>query len=228
MKESLKIETITISGLEGKLARPHNNLKIESLVIMLHGWGINSDYMSNFFPILLNKCRNTAFYAPDAPYACTHADDGRQWFEFNPEQGVDFYKHNKDLESSTSVIEDLIMDATKAFKIPLSKIILSGYSQGGVMTLAEGTKHNLAGLLVFAGVLLTPHTLQKAHVHSPEIMFIHGEKDEVMPLSALEYTKQILSEKNYKLETVICEGSGHSMNELSLESAIRFICGRLK
>ena len=38
------------------------------------------------------------------------------------------------------------MDATKAFKIPLSRIILLGYSLGGVMTLAEGTKHNLAGL----------------------------------------------------------------------------------
>ena len=49
MKESLKIETITISGLEGKRARPHNNLKIKSLVIMLHGWSVNSDYMTNFF-----------------------------------------------------------------------------------------------------------------------------------------------------------------------------------
>ena len=132
------------------------------------------------------------------------------------------------MESSTRVIEDLIMDTAKAFKIPLSRINLSEYSQGGVMTLAEVTKHNLAGLLVFAVVLLTPHTLQNVHVNSPEIMFIHGENDDVMPLSALEYTKQILSEKNYKLETVICEGSGHSMNELSLESVIRFICGRVK
>ena len=152
MKESLKIETITISGLEGKLARPHNNLKIESLVIMLHGWSINSDYMTNFFPILLNKCYHTAFYAPDAPYACTHADEGRQWFEIDAQRGVDYYTHNKDVESSTSVIEDSIMDAAKAFRIPLSRIILSGYSQGGVMTLAEGTKHSLAGLLVFARV----------------------------------------------------------------------------
>ena len=64
--------------------------------------------------------------------------------------------------------------------------------KGGVMSLAEGIKHNLAGLLVFAGVLLTPHTLQNAHVHSPEIVYIHGENVEVMPLSALEYTKQIL------------------------------------
>ena len=96
------------------------------------------------------------------------------------------------------------------------------------MTLAEGTRHNLAGLLVIAGVLLTPHTIQNAHGNSPEIMFIHGKNDEVMPLAALEYTKQILLEKDYKLETVVCEGSGHSMNELSLESAIRFIRSRFK
>ena len=60
------------------------------------------------------------------------------------------------------------------------------------MTLAEGTKHNLAGLLVFAVVLLTPHTLQNVHVNSPEMMFIHGENDKIVPLSTLEYTKQIL------------------------------------
>ena len=69
---------------------------------------------------------------------------------------------------------------------------------------------------MFAVVLLTPHTFQNAHVNSPEIMFIHGENDDVVPLSTPEYTKQILSEKNYKLETIICKGSGHSMNELSL------------
>lgn len=63
------------------------------------------------------------------------------------------------------------------------------------MTLAEVTKHNLAGLLVFAVVLLTPHTLQNVHVNSPEIMFIHGENDKVVPLSTLEYTKQILLKK---------------------------------
>ena len=49
-----------------------------------------------------------------------------------------------------------------------------------------------------------------------------------MPLAALEYTKQILLEKDYKLETVVCEGSGHSMNELSLEPAIQFVRDRLK
>jgi predicted esterase len=87
------------------------------------------------------------------------------------------------------------MDTAKAFKIPLSRINLSEYSQGGVMTLAEVTKHNLAGLLVFAVVLLTPHTLQNVHVNSPEIMFIHGENDKVVPLSTLEYTKQILLKK---------------------------------
>ena len=226
MKGGLRIETISIAGLKGKLARPYNCARIESLVIMLHGWSINSDYMSNFFPILLNKCHHTAFYAPDAPYTCSHAKDGRQWFDFDPEQRVNFYEHNKGAETSAHVIENIITDAAKTFNLPLSRIILSGYSQGGVMTLAEGTKHNLAGLMVFAGVLLTPHTLRSANVNSPEIIFIHGEDDEVMPLSALENTKQILLSKNYKLETVICEGSGHSMYDLSLTSAINFICNR--
>ena len=228
MTGSIKTETIKIGGLEGKLARPYNSSKIESLVIMLHGWSINSDYMSDFFPIFLNKCHHTAFYGPDAPYSCSYVEEGRQWFEFDPQQGVDFYKHNQDVELSTHIIEELIIGATKTFNLPLQRIILSGYSQGGVMTLAEGTRHDLAGLLIFAGVLLTPHMIQNAHDNSPEIMFIHGKNDEVMPLAALEYTKQILLGKDYKLQIVVCDGSGHSMKELSLEPAIQFIINRLK
>ena len=227
MMGSLKIETIFIAGLQGKLALANNSSNITGLVIMLHGWSINSDYMSNFFPLFVDKCHNIAFYAPDAPYTCPHVEYGKQWFDFDPEKGVDFYNHNQNAELSTKIIECLIMGASKKFKLPLSKIILSGYSQGGIMTLAEGTRHNLAGLLIFSGVVLTANTLQTASSNSPEILLIHGEQDDVIPLSALEHTKVILLEKNYRIETFICKDAGHSMSELSMCPAIKFILDRI-
>ena len=143
MTGSIKTETIKIAGLEGKLARPYNSLKIESLVIMLHGWSINSDYMSNFFPIFLKKCHHTAFYAPDAPYPCSHAEEGRQWFEFDPEQGVDFYKHNQDVELSTHIIEELIIEGAYWLEQFLAKfqntaIIISHYRELFYLAIPKG------------------------------------------------------------------------------------------
>ena len=227
MMESLKIKTISIAGMQGKFSLSKNSSKIKGLVIMLHGWSSNSNYMSNFFPFFLEKCHNIAFYAPDAPYIYPHAENGRQWFEFEPKKGTDFYKQNREAELLTKTIKDLIMGASKKFKLPLSNIILSGYSQGGIITLAEGTKYSLAGLLIFSGVLLTPKTTQTASFNSPEILLIHGERDEVIPLQAHKHTKDILLAKKYRTENVICKGAGHSMNDLSMVPAIKFILNRI-
>ena len=77
MTERLKTETISIVGLQSKLALSNNSSNIKWLVIMLHGWSINSDYMSKIFPFFLNKCNNQAFYAQDASYICPLAEIGR-------------------------------------------------------------------------------------------------------------------------------------------------------
>ena len=97
---------------------------------------------------------------------------------------------------SSEIIKYRVKGTSKKFKLPFSKIILSEYSQGGMITLAEGTKYSFAVLLIFSGVLLTSKTIQRASFNSPEILLIHGESDEVIPLQALEYTKDILLVKN--------------------------------
>ena len=74
----IKIETISIAGLQGKIALSKNSSHNKGLVIMLHGWSFNSNYMSNIFPYFLDKCHNIAFYAPDAPYICSQVENGRQ------------------------------------------------------------------------------------------------------------------------------------------------------
>ena len=109
-----------------------------------------------------------------------------------PEKGVEFLNYNRDAELSTKIIKYLTKGNSIKFELPFSIIILSGYSQGRIITLAEETKYSLAGLLIFSGVLLTPMTIQTASLNSPEISLIQGERDEVIPLQALEYTEKHL------------------------------------
>ena len=85
----------------------------------------------------------------------------------------------------------------------------------------------MAGILIFSGVLLKPKTIQRTSFNGPEILLIHGERDEVIPLQALKYTKDILLSKKHKIETVICKGAGHSMYDLSMVPAIKFILDRI-
>lgn len=97
---------------------------------------------------------------------------------------------------STKIIKYLTKGTSIKFKLPFSIIILSGYSQGRIITLAEGTKYSLARLLIFSGVLTTPMTIQTTSSNSPKISLIQGERDKVIPLLALEYTeKHVVSKK---------------------------------
>ena len=50
------------------------------------------------------------------------------------------------------------MGASKKLKLPLSKLFF-GYSQGGIIILAEGTKYSLEGLSIFSGILFTLETI---------------------------------------------------------------------
>ncbi|ULP73952.1 Carboxylesterase 2 [Nodularia sphaerocarpa UHCC 0038] len=72
--------------------------------------------------------------------------------------------------------------------VPLSRTILSGFSQGGAMTLDVGLKLPLAGLVVMSGYL-HPDLVTTAQGDFPPTLIMHGRADEVVPVSAALKTR---------------------------------------
>ncbi|MGL5390946.1 MAG: alpha/beta hydrolase, partial [Shewanella sp.] len=89
--------------------------------------------------------------------------------------------------------------------IASQRIVLAGFSQGGVMSLFTGLRceHTLGGIMALSCYLpggdVLPAQLSPANRHTP-ILQQHGLQDDVVPLSAGMLAKEALSAAGYPLE----------------------------
>jgi phospholipase/carboxylesterase len=90
--------------------------------------------------------------------------------------------------------QELLIDWLKSLEgltgLPLESTILSGFSQGGAMTLDVGLTLPLAGLVCMSGYLhRTPQDLEPP---LPSLLIVHGRQDTVVPLSAAQRVRDYL------------------------------------
>ena len=208
-----------IGKFEGIYQPPIKVDEVTSLIILLHGWGSDAADMFGLAPILGQVKEGCAFYAPNAPYPCAASPHGREWF--------DIHQGEKGAIMAMDDLDELLESVFDEFSLPASQIILGGFSQGGMMTLAAGPAYELAGLISFSGALLTEERLAEATVSSPPILLIHGDLDDVVPATALIDAQSHLEEKGYDVEVVLEKGIGHSISETGLDAARHFIDSHL-
>ena len=208
-----------IGKFEGIYQPPIKVDKVTSIVIMLHGWGADAADMFGLAPILGQVKEGCAFYAPNAPYPCAASPHGREWF--------DIHQGEKGAIMAMDDLDELLSGILDEFSVLTSRIILGGFSQGGMMTLAAGPSYELAGLISFSGALLTEKKLIEATASSPPILLIHGDLDDVVPSTALIDAQTHLEEKKYDVEVVLDKGVGHSISETGLDAARNFIDSHL-
>jgi len=208
-----------IGKFEGIYQPPIKADEVTSLIILLHGWGADAADMFGLAPILGQVKQGCAFFAPNAPYPCAASPHGREWFDI--QQG------ENGAIMAMDDLDALLESVFDEFSLPASQIILGGFSQGGMMTLAAGPLHELAGLISFSGALLTEQKLIEATASSPPILLIHGDLDDVVPATALIDAQSHLEEKGYDVEVVLEKGIGHSISETGLDAARHFIDSRL-
>ncbi|MFM6013193.1 MAG: alpha/beta hydrolase [Dolichospermum sp.] len=147
----------------------------KTLIVTLHGWGANAQDVASLIPYI--NLPDYEFLLPNAPYPYPYADTGRAWYDLRTENMYD------GLVESKQLLIDWLQSLETNTGIPLSRTILSGFSQGGAMTLDVGLSLPLAGLVVMSGY---PHpsvaTLNPGNF--PPTLIMHGTKDEVVPLQA--------------------------------------------
>lgn len=196
---------MTTSALERITVEP--NEVAQSCVIWLHGLG---DSGAGFAPIVpslnLPSDHTIRFVFPHAPDRAVTINQGyvmKAWYDI---KSMDL--HNRAdmsgvLESETSIhqlIEEQINNG-----IPANKIILAGFSQGGVVSLFTGLRFDkkLAGIMALSCYLPNadklPENLNEAN-RTTSILQNHGEQDEVVSISAGKMAHQLLVEQNYNVE----------------------------
>jgi len=163
------------------------------LVFILHGRGADANDLVEIAPLIDNNYR---FIFPNAPEPFEPAPGftfGFTWFDGWPAERGSFVR-------SRELILRFIDEAVAAFPTPEGKVILSGFSQGGMMSIDAGfrTPQKLAGIVVMSGALyeeeLPPFS------RDIPVLMVHGTQDDMIPVLAARRARRVLEEHGVKVE----------------------------
>lgn len=176
-------------------------------VIWLHGLGDSGAGFAPVVPALgLPDDHSIRFLFPHAPEQAVTINQGyvmRAWYDI---KSMDLHSRADMpgvLESEIAVC-GLIQEQIDA-GIPADKIVLAGFSQGGVVSLFSGLRYpeKLAGIMALSCYLPTadqlPSELSEANKATP-ILQHHGEQDDVVPVSAGKMANEMLITNGYDVE----------------------------
>ncbi|MDV2992910.1 MAG: Carboxylesterase 2 [Chroococcidiopsis sp. SAG 2025] len=167
-------------SLEAIAVATTTGTKPAGLVVVLHGWGANAKDLASLVPLLnLNKYQ---FLFPNAPFPHPYTSVGRMWYDLSSQE-------YQGIHESRQILKDWLLSLEASTGIPLSRTILSGFSQGAAMTLDVGLGLPLAGLIALSGYM---HPLSQSLDEVPPVLIVHGKQDTVVPLKAAQYARDNL------------------------------------
>lgn len=176
----------------------------DSCVIWLHGLGDSGHGFAPIVPELkLPESMSVKFIFPHAPERPVTINGGmrmRAWYDI---KSLDF-NSRADLEGvieSADQVEALIQKQIDA-GIPAHRIVLAGFSQGGVIALHLATRftQKLAGVLALSTYMCEPSLLATEATdvnRDTAILMAHGDQDEVVPVFMGNAAYKTLTENGF-------------------------------
>ena len=176
-------------------------------VIWLHGLG---DSGAGFAPVVpmfgLPDNHDIRFIFPHAPEQAVTINGGavmRAWYDIKSIDLLDRADMSGVLESE-EIVKSIIQEQIDK-GIPASKMVLAGFSQGGVMSLFTGLRFSqkLAGIMALSCYLpqgdSLPAGTSDVNKQTPLLQH-HGENDPVVPVSAGKMANKALLESGFNVE----------------------------
>lgn len=176
-------------------------------IIWLHGLGADGHDFEGLVPELrLPAQLAVRFVFPHAPYRPVTLNAGtvmRAWYDISMgERGL--AQDGRHIEESAKTVAELVQ-RENARGIPASRIVLAGFSQGGVVALTAGLRYPepLAGILALSAPLAGVEGLV-AQVHPANAMtpifLAHGQQDPLVPFKLGQHVYQTLLARGLPVE----------------------------
>ncbi len=209
-------------SLKTTIINPFSKQKPKNAVILCHGYGgdgkdisILANYWKNYLP-------DTIFICPDAPENCAVSPSGYQWFDLMNQTSDQILTKSLVAEMK---LNQLIEEVKKINNLPSNKISLGGFSQGCMISLQTGIKRKdkINSIIGYSGKIINVNHLENNLLSKPEIILMHGDKDEVVPVSSLLEAKEFFNRNNYQIQSKIFENCEHRIPQEGLSLGLNFI-----
>ncbi|MBL8665772.1 MAG: dienelactone hydrolase family protein [Candidatus Odyssella sp.] len=215
------------TALDGPRFGPARGGRPRQLVVLLHGWGADGNDLIGLAPALAPVLPEAEFLSPDGPFECD-AGFGRQWFSLGdraPEGDMAEPVMAARLAAVAPMIDAFVEEALAARGLGADKLALVGFSQGTMAALYVGLRRaqGPAGILGYSGHLVAARGLGRDAKSRPEILLVHGEDDEILPVQASRLAERTLKAEGYRVNAVYRPGLGHGIDEDGLRHGAAFL-----
>lgn len=211
-------------ALSGPAARARSG-KATSLIILLHGYGADGNDLFGLAEPLSEHLPETAFRAPNAPEPCRNNPHGYQWFPIPWLDGSSEEERDEAFRRSVRLLDDYITDAMREEGVTAAETALIGFSQGTMMSLYVSPRRDepLACIVGFSGRLVGGDDLAQAAKVRPPVLLVHGDMDQMIPVSELSAAETALRGAGFEVTSHISRGIGHGIAPDGLGLALRFL-----
>ena len=182
-------------------------------VIWLHGLGADGHDFEPIVP-MLDLAQPLRFVFPNAPKRAVTINGGmemRAWYDIDPRAPL---SGTDDIRAAAIEIEELI-DAEEQRGVARSKVVLAGFSQGGVVALhvALRSQTRLAGVMALSTYVHDHEHVGEevsfASVDMP-IFMAHGQMDPMIPIARAITSREALDALGYRIDWRVY-GMGHQV-----------------
>jgi len=208
--------------LDTVIIPPENGEQIKKGVVLLHGYGGDGKDISMLTVNWKRFLKNTIFFCPNGHEKCEINPAGFQWFDLS--KNDEEYILKKSLEAE-NVIKKFINEIKTKYKLLSSDIVLSGFSQGSMMSINIGatSDEEFNSIIGFSGKIINVSNLQSRIKKKCKILLIHGERDEIVSSNYLLEAKDFFVRNKFNIQTNLIKNCGHNIPMEASSIALNFI-----
>ena len=208
-------------SLKSTIIKPEKK-EIESVIILLHGYGGDGEDISLLSLNWKRFLPNTIFICPNGHEKCNINPDGFQWFDLSSDNPEYILKESLKAEK---VLNKYIDEIKNEFKISKSKICLSGFSQGCMMAINLGltSDEEYNCIVGFSGKIINIKNLSNRITSKTNTLLIHGDSDQIVPSTNLLNAKDFFLRHKINIETKMINNCEHNIPVEASSLALNFI-----
>lgn len=184
------------------------------LVVLCHGVGADSHDLIDLAPAWGHALPEALFVSVDAPFV-HDSGFGRQWWSVADrtpsvmEAGA---------RRAAAFLHAFIDAELPRQNLPPTAYALMGFSQGAMTVLFTGLRHTPPprAILAFSGALLAPESLATEITGRPLVLLVHGEADDVVPVSRSRDAEAALRAAGVPVEASYIPRLGHGIDDTGI------------
>lgn len=209
-------------------------------VILCHGFGAGGDDLVSIADEMIKAdggFKNLAFLFPEAPIDMSEEAgfESRAWWMIDVDeiQRLGEASEFDELKSASpeglpgcnAMINKVIDYVRSEFELPLSRIVIGGFSQGAMVTtdVALSLDQPVGGLIVWSGTVICE---QKWQALAAEISFpvyqSHGTLDPILPFDVAVDLCTMMTEAGFDIEFTEFDGP-HTISISALKGAMKMV-----